>query len=530
MQYPRPQAMHSYPNQPACDEPASLNSTLGGNSPHHHHRPTANPTTIKMATSTPENKNRARRTGRKAATVAKPQRDLLFDELGDALVEQLYADPKLNDDLAPDNPHRNLYTVLTAFDAKPPTSLHIPNDRQNGMAFIPATPEDNPPPLGSKFRPIKSKTMQHPNISTLADLSTMATIELLAARYGQVAHMGILDRSYRFFVNKARTAALSFKVLNRVAIVGGDPLCDVAAIPDLVAEFAEYRRWFGWGVAFLGASESFMQGYAAPQGWTTVRFGTERVLNPLTNEVLLERGGKRITVQNRRLLHPRKGGITLGMYTPATHGTNQPLQTDLAAIYDAWCAHRNNSATPQTFITVYDLFALPALMTFIYTRGPDGRPNGFAALRRLGVGRYHLDPCISTPGSPKGISDLLLVTAMAILHRVGASYLGFGFEPLHVLLPGHINGMPRPLAGLTSTLYGHIFHRLSICGKKAYHDKFYPDLIQDSGLYLLFPAGVPGPLDLLAMAHMANISLRKIIWADVRFWNFKRRVKGELTR
>ncbi|KAJ5771852.1 hypothetical protein N7520_002381 [Penicillium odoratum] len=338
--------------------------------------------------------------------------------------------------------------------------------------------------------------------------------------------MGILDPSYRFFVNKAGTGALSFKVEKKVAIVGGDPLCETETIADLLTEFAAYRRQHHWGLAFMGVSESFARNHAQAQGWTTLRFGTERVLNPRTNDVLLGHSGKRIAVQSRQLLHQQKGGITIGVYAPATHGANPQLQTDLVAIYDSWRADRNRSGAPQAFITVYDPFSLPALMTFVYTRGPDGRPNGFAALRRLGTVGYHVDPCIAMPGSARGISDLLLVAVMGLLNRIGISCLGFGFEPIQEISQEDITGMSRPLGRLTRGLYRHMFNRLDIRGKKPYHDKFRPDLPQDSALYIVIPKGVSDLQGLLAIMCMANVSLRKVLWADIRACVPRGRIKS----
>lgn len=364
------------------------------------------------------------------------------------------------------------------------------------------------------------------DVFSLDDFTTMTAIERLAAQYGRVAHMGILDRSYRFFVNQSRTAALSFKIQNNVAVVGGDPLCPPSSISELLAEFTTYRKSHHWGIAFMGASETFLRDHAQPNKWTTIRFATERVLNPQTNEVLLETSGKRIATQNRQLLNKSKAGITLGIYAPAVHGTDHSLQNTLISIYDTWRAHRNDTASPQAFITVYDPFALPSLMTFIYTRDSEGVVNGFAALRRLGSDGYHVDPCIAAPGSSKGISDLLLVAAMALLKRAGVSYLGLGFEPLQALSREDVVGMPAPFRALTRDLYGHAFHRLPIGGKKAYHDKFRPDPKLDRALYLVFPSGIPGPRVLMAMTHMANISLRKVLWADVRTWVRKKEVEG----
>lgn len=357
-------------------------------------------------------------------------------------------------------------------------------------------------------RATKSDHSKHAGVVTLDDLSTMEAVERLAAHHGRVSHMGMLDRSYSFFVNTARTGALSFKVQNQVAIVGGDPLCEPNQLAELLAGFEEYRKRFHWGIAFLGASEAFAE-YARRRSWATLQFGTERVLNPMTCDVLMERSGKRMIVQNKQLLHPAKGGITLEVYLPAC-GKDLSLQRELVAVYDAWRHAKAQSATAsQAFVTVYDPFSLPRLMTYIYTRGRDGRANGFAALRKMGPDQcYHIDPCVAAPGAPKGISDLLMFAAMAFLNHADVAYLSLGYEPLDEL--GKITGMSRTMEKLTRVTYRHAFRRLPLGGKRAYHDKLKPDPEKSSTLYIIFPSGSPGPREIFAMAHMANISIRNL--------------------
>ncbi|KAE8353250.1 hypothetical protein BDV28DRAFT_111478 [Aspergillus coremiiformis] len=339
-------------------------------------------------------------------------------------------------------------------------------------------------------------------------------VERLAGRYGKVSHMVILDRSYSFFVNEAQTGALCYKVQNKIAIVAGDPLCEPYLFDNLLDEFMAYRKQFHWGIAFMGASDILVR-LARQHHWTTLQFGAERVLNPMTNDVLMERSGKRIIVQNKQLLNPDKGGVTLGVYSPA-YGADPSLQSELMGIYESWRHQRNQTAAAaQAFITIYNPFDFPNLMIYIYTRGPDGTANGFAALRRVGANQgYHLDPCIAAPGAPKGISDLLAYASMALLNRMDISYLSLGYEPLATL--GDVTGLPQPIEKMTRSLYRHTFQRLPIGGKKAYHDKFRPDPFLDSELYLVFPSGVPGLRHMLAMAHMANISIRKLVLSEVK--------------
>ncbi|KKA23752.1 hypothetical protein T310_2204 [Rasamsonia emersonii CBS 393.64] len=465
-----------------------------------------------------QRQNNAKKASKKSA---------LYLEIGQSMADQLRGPPKPNIDSL-DLVDRLRIGQSATLSAPPTTAtasscssstLVEQGGSMPGSKKVPSIASSGGSDSSAKSAPVeRSRTMPSKyrkigTIFTLDDFAAMVALESLFARYGRVSHMGILDKSYSFFVNKARTAALHFKVHNGVAIVGGDPLCEPSQYSALLEEFARYRKEFGWKLAFMGASDVFLQ-YAREKKWTTLQFGTERVLNPMTNPVLLEQTGKRIVTQNKQLLNESKGGISLGVYIPS-QGEDPKLQRELVGTYDAWRDERNRTATTQAFITVYDPFSLPRLMTYIYTRGPDGVPNGFAALRKLGANQgYHIDPCIAAPGAPKGISDLLIFAAMALLNQAGIDYLSFGFEPLDEL--GAISGMPKSIEKLTRSIYRHTFQRLPIAGKKAYHDKFRPDENQGSGLHLIFPGGVPGPRHMAAMAHMANISIRKVVFSDAK--------------
>ena len=452
------------------------------------------------------------------------KRPLLLDQISDGLIDQYDSHRKLSPCQCCGYLINRLRSVNSSSSASlgsgSRSSCTLVNSdssdassrKNSGLASDPSSSESSldvkRPDLGT---PIKQKYRTNANVFTLDDVPTIEIIRRLAEQYGRISHMGILDRSYSIFLNNARTAALSFKVQNKVAIVQGDPLGDPSSFKDLLAEFARYRKRFRWSIAFMGASGPFVD-FAKGRHWTTLQFCKERVLNPMNNDVLFERSGKRIIVQNRQLLDPAKGGITMGIYAPS-HDDDFGLQRDLIQIYDAWRLERNRSTTPQAFITVYDPFAIPDLMTYIYTRGPDGVPNGFAALRKIGAKEgYHIDPCIAAPGAPRGISDLLVFAAMAVLNRAGVPYLSFGFEPLDAL--GEITGMRGPVRKATRALYQHFFQRLPFGGKKGYHDKFRPDEFQESKLYLIFPARVPSARHAAAMTHMANVSIRKLIFGE----------------
>ncbi|KAH7014729.1 hypothetical protein EDB80DRAFT_761080 [Ilyonectria destructans] len=337
----------------------------------------------------------------------------------------------------------------------------------------------------------------------------MANLQTLIERYGQVSHMGILDRSYRLWLNRDGDAALYFMARNSVAVVGGDPLCPPERYSAVLDEFREYRRRHMLGISFLATSEQFAK-YAQEQGWATMHFGEERVLNPLTNPVLLQTAGRRIIQQSRRLLN--KLNVTIEVYNPAVSGTDMVLQDQLTEIYDIWRETRNRQREGrlQAFITVYEIFAIPSLMVYLYTRGSDGRPNGLAALRRLGgPGGFHIDPCIATPDAPRGVSDLLLFAAMALLHRARIPYLSLGYEPRSEL--GDITGVSPWLQDITRRTYAATFRVIPVDGKKAYHDRFRPDPALQSRLFIVLPGGLPSLRPSAAVMHVANIKIRRLI-------------------
>ncbi|KAF8859050.1 hypothetical protein BDZ45DRAFT_650686 [Acephala macrosclerotiorum] len=359
----------------------------------------------------------------------------------------------------------------------------------------------------------KLKGAADTNVFTLSDFAIVDAIRNLSDRYGRVSHMGILDGSYSFFVTRALDAALYFKVKDNICFVGGDPLCPENLYPELLEQFAQYRRNRHWGIIFVGASDSFIS-YAKQRSWTTIQFGSERVLNPVTNPVLREQTAKRISSQNRQLLNPSKGGITLGIYSPSILKDIE-LQKKLVTVYDGWRDARNQAERLQAFITVYDPFAIPDLMTYVYTMDPSGTPNGFAALRRIGANNgFHVDPCIAAPNAPRGISDLLIFASMALLSAADCTYLSFGYEPLTE--SGEINGMPLWMQRLTRRTHKSVFKGLKVSGKKAYFDKWCTDEEQRTGVHLVFPAGTPGLQDIVAVMHFANISIRGLVWTKIK--------------
>ncbi|PWN33153.1 uncharacterized protein FA14DRAFT_56156 [Meira miltonrushii] len=351
--------------------------------------------------------------GQKNEKTANPK-STLNDQIFQSFVEQLCA--QATKDLT-NNP--NLIQKLIGFND---------NFRHGSISNcekpLPPLPTGHANLLASSIRKLHAAY----SYSLLESKDESASISRIVSQYGRTTHMGVLDPSYKYFLNEHHTGAIYYKVHNHVAVVAGDPLCAHYQIDDLLQEFQKFRHKMGLDMAFMGASDSFAQ-YARRRNWTTMHFGWDRILNPTTNALLNDQGNglpqpsstKRMLTQNRSLLNPDKGNLEIGIYLPSL-GQDDVLQEQLRTIYDNWRQDRNEKRanTTQAFITVYDPFSLPKMMVYIYTRDrKTGEPNGFAALRKLGAHKgYQLDPCIAAPGCElRGISDLLVYASLVLLHH-----------------------------------------------------------------------------------------------------------------
>ena len=350
-----------------------------------------------------------------------------------------------------------------------------------------------------------AKTMYH-----LDDLNALQTIERLVAQYGLMAHMGIRDHSYQFFLNRSRTGALLYRLINKVAVISGDPICTTFKYREMLEEFRQHCKSNHWSFAITAASSELAQ-IAKEMGWTTVHFARERILNAQNNPVLLGAEGKRIRTQCKQVM---KSGTQLGIYCPV-YKRDLDLETQITDIYDNWRAERNNARGCQAYVTVFEMFSFHRLMTFIYSQDSQGKIKGFAALRKMKNG-YHIDPCLATADAPRGTVDLLLVSSMALLRETGVEPLALGVEPLDEL--GEVTGMSKALERVTKKCHKFISSELPLGGKKGFNNRFRPDEALEKQLYLIYPNS-PSIKRSVTIAHFANISLQEA---------FKQRYKRQL--
>lgn len=345
-----------------------------------------------------------------------------------------------------------------------------------------------------------------------------AIVERLVAAYGGWS-ITFSDPAYRMFITVDKAAAMSFKVvggmLNPVAVVFGDPVCHPDRLESAIHEFRAFCRANGWRSAFVGVREHVVK-FADKKRWTSVEFAVEQVVDPVTNDILDGAAGgstgKRMMLVAKKLAKDN----VLRMYNPAD-GVDPILQAFLQGVYDR-CYASKEAAKGDTsaYSTKLHLFDLPHLMTYFYTVGDDGLPNGMAGLMQVGPGQYLLDPVVAAPGAPPGTSDFLTLAAMGYLRRMGVRHMSFGLEPLREV--GEIRNIRNTFVADTRLINAASYDAFGFAGKKILHDKFHPDPERKIRTFLILGSRNPltqadGAVAICRATHLkASPVLRRLIW------------------
>ncbi|KAM0692518.1 hypothetical protein Q7P36_007072 [Cladosporium allicinum] len=365
-------------------------------------------------------------------------------------------------------------------DSSPPTTSTMSQSTSPAASISPTSSTSSHP--DSLQKDIDHSTSTD-TIHTLHNSYFSEPLQRLLIKYGRASHMGFQDPSYKIYLNGTEDGAIIYKILDRTAVISGDPLCPPHLTPSLLQDFRNICKQSRYKVAVVGASAQLAR-LAQQENFITMQFGTEKVINPATNPLLTGRGGGKRTIQKSRSL--LKSGLTVETYDPSLQHDAE-IEAHITRIYDAWRTLRNDSQTAQAYVTVYDLFFLPDIMTYLIVR--DATQNraiiGFAALRRY-ERTSHLDPVIASPTSSQR-------------HR---------FEPLRELK--NISGMPGFVTKGMRALHRHILTKLPLDGKKAFYQRFHPDEEQDGALHMIF-FQQPTLRSALAMLHFANVDVQRVV-------------------
>jgi lysyl-tRNA synthetase class 2 len=222
------------------------------------------------------------------------------------------------------------------------------------------------------------------------------------------------DKSYLF--SPSRRAFLAYRVVAGTALVSGDPVGDEAEIDDLLAELRRIARAHGWRFAVVGASEEHLERYRA-LGLKPVSIGEEAVLSP--RDFSLE--GRAIRKVRQSVSRLGKAGYSFRI-VPADE-VAPALEAELADVSAAW----RRGEPERGFSMAIDDLHLPGTVLAV-AEDAEGRVGGFLHLAPSPAGGgWSLSAMRRRPDAPNGLTEFLVVEALAWARDTGASELSLNF-------------------------------------------------------------------------------------------------------
>lgn len=302
---------------------------------------------------------------------------------------------------------------------------------------------------------------------------TRADVVELIRKWGDVNTDGLLESGCQFFSIDQIEGFIGYKLESGNAVVFGDPVCADEEKGLLAEAFDGFCLKKGLGVVYTMVSESFA-------GWATenlkaiaIEFGTKFVLDPSDNPA--QRKGSKAVLVRKKVKHAISDGTSVIEY----NGENPELERQIEDVATEWLTKRKG---PQVYLCHVTLFNDRLGKRWFYAV-QNGRVVGLLVLNELKAqGGWLLNNIMMTKDSPKGVSELLVISTLETLNKEGCRLVLAGPIPLAHL--GKISGIGEIGSAVLRLLFKSAHLIFNLDGHRAFWDKFQPT---SEGSYLLFP-------------------------------------------
>jgi lysyl-tRNA synthetase class 2 len=272
------------------------------------------------------------------------------------------------------------------------------------------------------------------------------------------------DKSYLF--SPSRGAFLAYRVVAGTALVSGDPVGDEAEIDDLLAELRRLAHAHGWRFAVVGASDAHLERYRA-LGLKPVSIGEEAVLSP--RDFSLE--GRAIRKVRQSVSRLGKAGYSFRVV--AADEVAPALEAELEDVSAAW---RGGEPERGFSMTIDDLHVPGTVLAL--AEDADGQVGGFLHLAPSltagsAGGGWSLSAMRRRPDAPNGLTEFLVVEALAWARETGASELSLNFCALtDFLAPERMKTPVRRVVRRGILLVDNVFQLERLY---SFNRKFFPE-------------------------------------------------------
>ncbi|MFN2635684.1 MAG: phosphatidylglycerol lysyltransferase domain-containing protein [Gemmatimonadaceae bacterium] len=275
----------------------------------------------------------------------------------------------------------------------------------------------------------------------------------------------LLNPGIQLWFSRRRDAVIGFVSHARTRVVGGAPVCELARLEAVAAEFRDDSRDAGDRVCYFGAGDRLDEFLARSQGWSRVLLGAQPTWNPANWSASVSRRSS-LRAQFSRA---RNKGVVVKEWIPA-EAENHP---SLRRCLEEWLAARR--LPPLHFmIEPETLSNLRDRRVFVAEVGQE--VVGFTILSPVPARNgWLVEQIVRGARAPNGTNELLLDTAVRSLANQGSSYVTLGLSPLS--RRAMIAPPPQPawLGLLLSWMRVHARRFYNFEGLDAFKAKFNPE-------------------------------------------------------
>jgi lysylphosphatidylglycerol synthetase-like protein (DUF2156 family) len=332
------------------------------------------------------------------------------------------------------------------------------------VVLLAPAPPPEPADMGTRSR--VTELVRHPSSDTLAPF--------------------VLRRDRAYVFSPDGRAAVGYRVLLGVAVVGGDPVGEPEAFPDAVAEFVRMCDRAGWRVAVLALRDDLSPLWRR-HGLRTIGIGDE-VLLDVDGFTLSGRAMRNVRQAVRRTHH---SGVTTTITREGDLDTG--LQEELAALNTHWL----RGSAERGFSMILDGLGTGAHpdCVLVLARDADGRLVGCQRYVPSGD-TLSLDVMRRQHGSVNGLNERMITDLVDYARERGIRLVSLNFAAFRALLENSRRG-PVEQVGYQALHLLDPFIRVESLYR--FNAKFHPGYLPRG---VAFPSWLSVPVVAAAMVGM----------------------------
>lgn len=246
----------------------------------------------------------------------------------------------------------------------------------------------------------------------------------IVTKYGQnpMSYLA-LEEDKKYFFGKSVEGVIAFGVINDIAVVCGDMICNDENAAVFLSEFMEFCRENNYGMLFLNVTDKFMRIYEL-MGFGVTKYGEDACFDFSTYNL----AGGRVAKVRAAINHANKAGIIVSEYKP-TLGRDEKIEKEIEDISENWL--KSKSSGELSFMLGGVGLENPLERRFFVARDALGTMLGFVVFAPYDNKKAYLaDVTRRRSDAPQGVIEKLIYDGFMTLKADGVEWGNLGLVPL----------------------------------------------------------------------------------------------------